>query len=427
MNIEELRRQYEQAVERLRAIRAMDADALTDEVRAEVPTLNTRALSLRDQINEAVEAEATIASFDQARSTSRGRASAGDTVAAGREEESRAEVDEVRSAGAILTESDEYRAWAESRSDSPFVYNYDADESRAIVNVPLLPTNYLQAQRLPGFRRFDPLYGSLRDVLLTGTTTAESLIFFRENAFVNNAAFVAEATATTGASGLKPESGLAFEEATARVGTIAHWMAITEQLEWNAPELRSIVDQRLLEGLNLHEDVQLLSGNGVGSNPTGLLNTTGIQLLNNAYFIANPTQNVGTEAGPFDRLARAQRLIITVGRSRPNFIVMNPVDDEYFRTIMDANGHFYGGGPYVSGISTQFWGLPRILNENMPAGQALVGDGRQAQIWDRMSARVTVGLINDQFIRNMKTVRAEKRVGLAVYRPSAFALVNLFA
>ncbi len=76
MNIEELRRQYEQAVERLRAIRAMETSALTDEIRAEVPTLNASALELRDQINEAVEAEATIASFDQARSTSRGRASA---------------------------------------------------------------------------------------------------------------------------------------------------------------------------------------------------------------------------------------------------------------------------------------------------------------------------------------------------------------
>jgi HK97 family phage major capsid protein len=94
---------------------------------------------------------------------------------------------------------------------------------------------------------------------------------------------------------------------------------------------------------------------------------------------------------------------------------------------MDANGHYYGGGPYVSGVATQFWGLRRIVNEHMPQGQALVGDGRQAQIWDRMSARVEVGLVNDQFIRNMRTVRAEKSVGLAVYRPAAFALVDLFA
>ena len=183
MNIEELRRQYEQSVERLRAIRAMETSALTDEIRAEVPTLNDRAIQLRNQINEATEAEATIASFDQARSTSRGRASAGDTVASGREEENRAEESEVRSAGAILTESDAYRSWSESRSDAPFVYNYEAEEARAIVNTPLLPTNYLQAQRLPGFRRFDPLYGSLRDVLLTGTTTAESLIFLRRSGF----------------------------------------------------------------------------------------------------------------------------------------------------------------------------------------------------------------------------------------------------
>lgn len=420
MNIEEIRRRLREAVDRLAELRAL-AD-LTDEQRTEVNTRLTEARALQADLNAALAADDVIGEFRSAASTSAGRASAGDSVAATLEDTS----EDTRSAGEILTETDEYRAWAARRSHEPFTYEYTAEEYRAIVNTAVLPADYLRPQILPGFRRESSVYGSLRDVLPVGQTSANSLIFFRELGFTNGAAFVTEATATSGATGLKPESGLSFEQDTATVGTIAHWMAITEQLEWNAPELRSIVDQRLLEGLNLVEDEMLLTGDGVGANPEGLLETTGIQTLDNAYFTTNPTQNTGTEIEPFDRLARARRLIIDVARSRPSFIVFNPEDDEYFQTIVDANGHYYGAGPYATGISTTFWGLPRIVNEHMPQGQALVGDGRQAQIWDRRAATVTVGLVDNQFIRNMKTVRAEKSVGLAVYRPAAFALVDLF-
>jgi HK97 family phage major capsid protein len=428
VNPEEIRRRLREAVARLEEIRSLDGDALTDEVRTEATGLVDTARGLQTELNNALAAENVIDGFRSAERTTRGRASANDAVAAQREEDRAESREETRSAGTIFTESDEFRAWAERRrSGEVFSYTFEGEESRAIVNSAVLPADYLQAQRLSGFDRLAPLYGSLRDVLAVGQTTAESIIYFKENAFTNAAAFVAEATATTGSSGLKPESGLSFTQATAEVGTIAHWMAVTEQLTWRAPEIRSIVDQRLLEGLDLVEDEMLLTGDGVAPNPEGLLETTGIQTLDNAYFTTSPTQNAGTEAEPFDRLARAKRLVIDVARSRPNFIIFNPEDDEYFQTIMDANGHYYGGGPYVSGVATQFWGLRRIVNEHMPQGQALVGDGRQAQIWDRMSARVEVGLVNDQFIRNMRTVRAEKSVGLAVYRPAAFALVDLFA
>lgn len=425
MNLVQLRQRLSEIMARLTEIRGLESS--TDEIRTETGTLLEEARGIREQIAQAEELESAVTAYDQARSTSRGRISAGDSIGAEREAETRTEREETRSLGEALTDNDDYRAFADRRSNGEFELRFEGDEYRTLVSTATLPTGYLQEQRLPGFRREDPLYGTLRDVLLVGTTTAESLRFFIESAYTNNAAFVGEATATTGSSGLKNESALAFTTGTAEVGTIAHWMAITEQLTWNAPELRSIVDQRLLEGLNQEEDTQLLSGDGSGVTPVGLLETPNIQVLDNAYFTTNPTQNSSTDAEPFDRLARAKRVIRDVGRARPNFIVMNPEDEEYFQTVMDGNDHYYGGGPYANGVATTFWGLPRIVNENMPQGQALVGDGRHAQIWDRMSARLVVGWVNDQLIRNMKTVLAEKRVGLAVYRPTAFALVDLFA
>jgi HK97 family phage major capsid protein len=295
------------------------------------------------------------------------------------------------------------------------------------MNTAVLPTGYVTEQVIPGITRLADPFGTLRDVLLVGTTGAESLRYFRENVFTNAAAFVAESTDFTGASGTKPQSNISFTSATADVGTLAHFIPITNQLEWVAPELRSYIDGRLFDGLQLKEDQMLLTGDGIGENPLGIMVTPGIQVLDAAHFSTTPTQNAGTDAAPFDRIARARRKIIDVGRARPNFIVLNPADDEVFQTLADANGHYYGGGPFTGGQPTSFWGLTRIVNENITAGTALVGDGRQAQIWDRMTARITVGLVNDQFIRNQKTLLAEKRVGLAVYRPAAFATVALYA
>lgn len=420
MNPEEIRKQLDEAIARLKVLQAQETRS--EEETTEVRTLIEKSKRLNDELRAALDAADLIKNFDEARGTSAGRVSGNDGAAAAAENRSEAGKEETRSAGEILTSDEGYAKWAERRSDVPFEFNV---ETRALMNTAKLTANWLVEQRLPGIRRDSDLYGSLRDVLAVGSTSAETIRFIREDTFTNNAAFVTEATATGGSSGLKPESDITFEEDSANVGTIAHWLAITNFLEWNAPELRSYIDGRLLDGLNLREDDALLNGNGSGANPTGLLNVTGVLELDDAYFASNPTRNAGSSAEVFDRIARAKRVIQDDSRARANFVVMNPEDEEYFQTWLDADGRYIAGGPFAAGLAPNFWGLRKVINENMPAGQVLVGDGSEAQIWDRMSARITVGLVNDQFIRNMKTILAEKRVGLAVYKPSAFAVVDL--
>jgi HK97 family phage major capsid protein len=58
----------------------------------------------------------------------------------------------------------------------------------------------------------------------------------------------------------------------------------------------------------------------------------------------------------------------------------------------------------------------------MTVDTALVGAfSLGAQIFDREDANVVISTENqDDFIKNMITVRAEQRLALAVYRPEAF-------
>jgi len=94
-----------------------------------------------------------------------------------------------------------------------------------------------------------------------------------------------------------------------------------------------------------------------------------------------------------------------------------------YTTASDHN--YYGAGPFSASGITSLWGLRVVEDENLATGAVLVGDGRMAAVWDRMQAQIFIDTIDDQFIRNMLTILAEERLALTVFRPQAFALVDL--
>lgn len=407
-------------------------DTLSDDQDRRVDAIVNEINDLGTRLARAVSAEAAsqrgseAAQFVASNAQSRGRVSG--VQAQGEQGSPATHQADTRSLGKIIYESEEFAEYRKTGSGPLPKFGFDsffASEQRAIANTVMLPGSYLQPQRIPGIQRGADLYGSLRDVLLVGTATSDSLIFFQEASFTNAAAEVGEATATTGATGLKPESGMTFAQQTAVVATIAHWIPITKQLVWNAAELQSYIEGRLIDGLKLREDAELLNGNGTAPNLRGLNATSGVQVLDGTYFTATPVADTGTPNEKFNRIARARTLVQTVGRAQANFVVLNPTDLEKYQTSTDAQKQYFGGGPMAAGVPGTIFGLRIVVNENQAAGTALVGDGRQAQIWDRMDASVQVGYINDQFTRNMSTLLAEERVGLTVYRPSAFAKVTL--
>lgn len=303
-------------------------------------------------------------------------------------------------------------------------------ELRAVITTGNLPADYIRPQILSGFYRGDDLQGSLRDVLINGTTNSDAIVFFRELTYTNNAAGVPQATHTSGAdetpvnASVKPESALTFEQVTAPVVTIAHWIPITRQTLQDAAQMQAYVEQRLLDGLRLVESDQLLNGNG-GNDLTGLLNTANVQDLDQTYFTGAAVADAGENNENFNRILRARTLIRTVGRARANFVVLNPADLEVFLSYTDGNLQYFGAGPFSGTGITQLWGLRVVEDENLTAGSAVVGDGRMAAVWDRMQSQIFIDTIDDQFIRNMLTILAEERLALTVFRPQAFAIVDL--
>lgn len=353
-------------------------------------------------------------------------------VAAQEVESQRSHLDRrLRSLGGRFAESDvvkDYRANARGKS-APFEVEtfYGSPEERAVIYGGALAADMVRPQLLPGIVRGNEPIGqrAVRDVLLNGQTNSDSVLFVKENVFTNAAATVAEATSSS--TGAKPESSLTFTQASAPVEVIAHWIPITRQALDDVPMLQSYVEGRLIDGLRREENDQLLNGDGTSPNISGILDQSGIQNLDQTYFTGAAVQSAGLGPENFNRILRAKTLIMTTGDSMATFIVMNPTDWELLITSADANENYFGPGPFTSaGNEQRIWGLDVVLTEDKAAGSYVVGDGTAAQVWDRMAARLLIAdQHSDFFVRNMLVLLAEERLGLAVYRPAAFALVDL--
>lgn len=250
----------------------------------------------------------------------------------------------------------------------------------------------------------------VRDLLNWGTTTSPAIEYVRETGFTNNADVVAE-----NPSNPKPESDITFELDSEKVVTIAHWIRASKQVLADVAMLQSYIDGRLLYGLKLKEEAQLLKGSGVGLNMNGILTQA------SAY--ANPGVVVQHET-MIDRL-RIAMLQAELAEYTADGIVLHPIDwTQIELTKTDDNAYLFAT---PRGLATPgLWGRPVVASQSMDHTQFLVGAfGLGAQGWDREDATITVSNHDrDNFVKNMVTILCEERAGLTVFRPEAFVKGN---
>lgn len=252
---------------------------------------------------------------------------------------------------------------------------------------------------------------TVRDLLAPGDTESNAVAYLRELLFTNNAAPVAENTT-------KPYSEITFEEVLSGVKTVAHLMKIAKQTLDDLPQLRSIINGRLLNGLKRVEDTQLLFGSGVGNN------------LHGVYTQATAFANPSTKTTPSNSLdvMRLAMLQVTLAELSATGHVMHDIDWTDIELIKDANTKGYLFSNPFGTLEARLWGLPVAqTNQAGMLGNFLTGSfADAAQIFDREDANVVVSTENaDDFEKNMVSIRAEERLALAVYRPQAFVKGSL--
>lgn len=310
---------------------------------------------------------------------------------------------EEKSAGEILVKSDSFKAMAEGRSKFARVEVKTAIVNATGQNQPLVPSD-----RLSGIVTNPNRVLTIRDVLPVGRTSSNLIEFTKENVFTNNAGPQYDSPARENVT--KPESGITFTLANAPVVTLAHWIPVSRQVLDDASQLESHVNGRLMYGLKLEEEDQLLNGNGTSGNISGILNSGNYTAYNRAV----------TGDTKIDTLRRA----VTQGQLSEymvDTIVMNPADWEEIELTKATDNQYILATP--SGlVSPVLWGKRVIATNSIASGTFLVGAmSMGAQVWDRQDAAVQISYEDgDNFKKNMATLLCEERLALTVYRPAAF-------
>ena len=278
----------------------------------------------------------------------------------------------------------------------------------AIVNATGQNQPLVADHRVPGIITEPNRVLTIRDLLPVGRTSSNLVQYTKENVFTNNAG--PQYSSPNRENVTKPESGITFTMANAAVQTIAHWIPVSKQVLDDAPMLQSYINGRLMYGLKLEEEDQLLNGDGTGANLSGLLDSGNFTAYSRAQ----------TGDTNIDALRRAITQAALSNYSVDS-VVLNPADWEEIELTKDTAGNYIMANPAVL-AGPQIWGKRVVATNSISAGTFLVGGFLMgAQIWDREDAAVQVSFEDgSNFIKNMATILAEERIALTVYRPAAF-------
>lgn len=313
--------------------------------------------------------------------------------------------EKAKSIGEQLVESDGFKAFQDagfSKSARAGDVRIKATLTSATTDTAGAVGDAIRPTRLAGILELPQRRMTVRDLISPGQMDGSTLEYIKETGFNNSAGMVAEGAA-------KPSSDIKLDLVSTSAKVIAHWMKASKQVLSDIPQLRSIIDQRLLYGLAYKEEQQLLNGDGTGQNLLGIIPQA--TAYSAPITLASPTSI------DVIRLAMLQAVLAEYPATGH---VMNPIDWAWIETLKDGEGRYLIGNPQGT-ITPTLWGLPVVQTQAISVDKFLTGAFKLgAQLFDRWDSRVEAGYENDDFTKNLVTILGEERLALAVYRPEAF-------
>ena len=239
----------------------------------------------------------------------------------------------------------------------------------------------------------------VRDLFGAENISGSTLVYLVEGAMQGAPAVTAE-----GAE--KPQ--IHFAEPTPKTVSLAKVAChIKESDEYihDYPFLASAINGRLLYELGLVEQNKLV---------TDLLATSGIQT---GTYAAN-----ATASDIADAILQAAMDVQNSSGFAADAILINPADWYALRVAKDNDKRYYGGGFFGAQNVPNLWGINVCVSPAVAAGTIVVGAYKTCASVVQ-NGGVSVEAVNtneDDFVKNLMTIRAEERLALAVRRPAGF-------
>jgi HK97 family phage major capsid protein len=387
---------------------ATDAIGVAEHVKA----LNAEADALAIHVETFIEADKAAASMD-----ARAKARPGFVHPSAGAHLARAQ---FKSLGQRLVEAAEFKAWmgggkgpagasisVEDMLPSDFLAKaaqFDTMGRKALMTTSagFAP----ESIRLPGFVDAVTRPIQLLDILPMGTVSQASVPYMEETTRTHAAAEAAE-------GGTFAESTFVFTQRSVGVVKIADSLPVTDEQLEDVAFIEGYANSRLAFGVRQRLDQQAMTGNGTSPNMRGILNTAGIQ-----------TRAKGADP-VMDALYKAMTGIRVTGRAISTHHVIHPNDWQDIRLTRTADGIYIFGSPMEAGPE-RLWGLPVVQNEVIAENTALVGsfDPSMITLFERRGIDLQVGYVGNQFVQGTRTMRADMRAALVLFRPAAFHTVT---
>lgn len=248
----------------------------------------------------------------------------------------------------------------------------------------------------------------IRDLFAAETISGSTLVYLVEGA-------IEGAPAATNEGAKKPQVHFADPTPkTVSLAKIAAFIKESDEYKDDYAFLESAVNGRLLYHLGLVEQnklvYDLLTTSGIQSDTTSL--TAASTAAQIADVILKEAMDVQEQSGfPADA------------------IVINPTDWYKLRIGKDGENRYYGNGYFSEQTIPNLWGIPVCVTTATSAGTIIVGAFKTC---GSVVQKGGVGLDmtnsdQDDFVKNLMTIRAEERLALAVRRPAGFSKIVIGA
>lgn len=209
----------------------------------------------------------------------------------------------------------------------------------------------------------------------------------------------------------KPEANYGGLIIAGSVKTLPVWTKLTEQMIADNANIVQVINDDLPYQLDKVIDYQILRGDGTGVNLRGL-NQSGnyTDYLNGVVW--------GNTDTVIDLVLTVKGKMEAAG-IRNLILVLN--SEDWTKVLKSKNVNKDYLIPGIVDIPTQrIWGVPVVLNENVESGKFYMGNFAEAgKIIERSGLQIEMARSDDDFERNLMTLRVERRLDFVVMQPKA--------
>lgn len=304
----------------------------------------------------------------------------------------------IEGMGEQFTKSEAYKAFAEGRAQKARMEVKNTLTGSATTVAP---------DRKPGVVAGASQILTLESLFPSLPTSSNAIEFTKEASFTNNAAETAE-------GGAKPESAITFSLVNMPISTVAHWVKISRQLAMDNAALAAYVETRMAYGVNRKVEGQLATGDGSAPNLSGIFksgNFTAHGYLSGA---------LGSVLAKFVLIRKVIGDLYAAGYAADG-IVLNPVDWATMETELLTTAAGQVPFSYDAAGAPRLFGLRVVQSVGVTADTFAVGAfGQAGTIHNREGIVVEMSESDsDNFTKNLITIRAERRLALAIEVPAA--------